>query len=148
MADITPTDIENLHFRRSMSGYAREEVDDFLQQVSDSLFHALEENQRLRTQVDDLRGQLQRYQQTEDLIRNALVLAERTADETRQRAHEEADLIRRQAEENIRALRAEQDTLQQQRLRVIAELRGVLQSQLALLETQERRLTTPPGGGG
>jgi len=148
MAEITPTDIEHMQFRKAMSGYAKEQVDEYLQRVAESLFHALEEAQRLRGQVEDLRGQVQRYQQKEELINNALVLAERTADEVRHTAHQEADLIRRQAEENIRAQRTELETLYQTRLRTLAEFRAVLQSHLNLLDAQEHRPAPPPGGSG
>ena len=153
MADITPTDIEHIHFRKAMSGYVKEEVDEFLRQVGESLYHALEEGQRLRAQLDDLRTQVQRYQQKEELINNALVLAERTADEVRSSAHREADLIRREAEEKIRTQYTEFEALHQMHLRAIIEMRAFLQSQLSLLESQEHRLsshqpTPPPGGSG
>ncbi|MHB0936311.1 MAG: DivIVA domain-containing protein [Armatimonadota bacterium] len=139
MADITPTDIVNKQFRLTMRGFDRTEVDDFLQQVSDSLYRALEENQRLRTQIEDLRGRLQHYQDTEDLIKSALMLAERTADETRQRAHQEADLIRREAETTLRTERAEMEELRQMRHRMAAELRAMLHAHLSLLDAQDGR---------
>ena len=144
MADITPTDIVNKVFRITLRGYARDEVDDFLQQVSDSLYRALEENQRLRGQLEDLRGRLQHYQDTENLIKNALLLAERTADETRQRAHQEADLIRREAENTMRTERAELEELRHTRQRIAAELRAMLHAHLTLLDTQEGSLASAP----
>jgi cell division initiation protein len=148
MADLTPNDIVNKEFRRVLRGYDTEQVDDFLQQVSDQLYRALEENQRMRGQLDDLRAQVQRYQQTEDLIKNALVLAERTAEDVRQHAHEQAALIRREAEEHIRTERAQLEEARQARLRTLSELRSVLQAQLTLLDSQEGRLSSPPPGEG
>lgn len=142
MADLTPTDIVNKEFRRSLRGYTVDDVDEFLQQASDSLFRALEEMQRLRAQVESLTDQVKRYQQTEDLIKNALVLAERTADELRSHALQDADKIRRDAEEQLHAQRTEMDTMRQTRLRIISELRAVLNSHLTMLDTQESRLTS------
>jgi len=139
MADITPTDIVNKVFRIAMRGYERNEVDDFLQQASDSLYRALEESQRLRAQMDDLRGQLQHYKDTEDLMKNALLLAERAADETRQRAHQDADLLRREAELALHTERAALEELRQSKHRMVAEFRAVLQAHLALLDAQEGR---------
>jgi cell division initiation protein len=139
MAEITPNDIINKEFRMTLRGYATEQVDDFLQQISDRLFRVMEENQRLRAQTEEVRGHLQQYQQTEELLKNALVLAERAAEETRQRAHQEADLIRREAEVQLERERASvQDTLHL-RDRAVAELRALLQSHLAMLDTQEDR---------
>ena len=139
MADITPTDIVNKQFRATLRGYDRNEVDDFLQQASDSLYRALEESQRLRAQIDDLRGRLQHFQDSEDLIKNALLLAERTADETRQHAHQEADLMRREAEHTLRTERAEMEELRQTRHRMVAELRAILHAHLNLLDAQDGR---------
>lgn len=150
MADITPTDIVNKQFRLGLRGYDKNEVDDFLQQTSDSLYRALEESQRLRAQIEDLRGRIQHYQETEDLIKNALVLAERTADEVRQRAHQEADLIKRQAEEDIRRERTELEEIRQTRFRMVAEIRGMLNTHLSMLDAQENRqyATAVPKGDG
>lgn len=141
MAELTPTDIVNKEFRVTFRGYAQGEVDDLLQQASDTLYKALEENQKLRGEVETLQARVQQYQQTEHLIKNALVLAERTADETRQHAHEEADLIRKQAEEATRREREELESLRQLRFRVIAELRGMLHAHQSLLDAQQA-----PGG--
>ncbi|HEY3378384.1 MAG TPA: DivIVA domain-containing protein [Armatimonadota bacterium] len=137
MSDLTPNDIINQEFRTTLRGYATEQVDEFLQQISDRLFRVMEENQRLNTQADDLRARLQQYQQTEDLVKKALILAERTADEVRQHAHQEADLLRREMERKLDVERDSLEEIRQLRLRAIAELRAVLYSQLALLESQE-----------
>jgi len=136
MPDITPNDVVNKEFHRGLRGYAVDQVDDFLQQVADSYFRALEESQRLRAQVDELRGRMEQYQQLEDVMKRALVLAERTADETRQRAHQEADLIRREMDDRMRSERAELETLHQTRERVLVEMRAMLQAHLSLLERQ------------
>ena len=137
MTDITPNDIVNKEFRVTMRGYAREQVDEFLQDIADALYHALGEHQRLQGQVDELRGKLDQYRQSEELLKNALVLAERAADETRQRAHQEGDLIRREAHDAVQAEYAKLESTRQLRLRLIAELRAMLNAHLALLDSQE-----------
>jgi len=144
MTDTTPNDIVNKAFRVTFRGYAPQEVDDFLQNVSDSLFHALEENRRLKSQLDEQRGRVQQYQETESLMTNALLLAQRTADDLRHQAHQEADLLRREAQQLIRAEYATLDDLRQTRQRVIAEIRAVLQSHLLLLDAQAQQ-AAPPG---
>jgi cell division initiation protein len=150
MADITPTDIVNKQFRLGLRGYDKHEVDDFLQQISDSLYKVLEENQRLRAQIEDLRGRVQHFQETEGLIKNALMLAERTADEVRQHAHQEAELIKRQAEEDLRRERTELEDSRQMRQRILAEIRALLNSHLSLIEAQENRpyMTSAPREAG
>ncbi len=130
MADITPTDIVNKTFDKSFRGYSVNDVDEFLQDVSDSLFHALEEIQHLRAQVEGLNEQVKRYQQMENLIKDSLLLAQRTAEERKAYATHEAESIRREAEERLRAERTETDTLRQTRLRMLAELRAMLNARI------------------
>lgn len=144
MADITPNDIVNKEFRVTFRGYATDQVDDFLQGVSDTLFRTIEENQRLRAQGEEMKSRVQQYAKTEELIKNALILAERTAEEVRTQAHQEADLIRRELENDMRAERAELERLRQERVRMLAEFRAVLHAHLTMLDAQERQLTASP----
>lgn len=139
MPDITPNDMINQEFRRAFRGYNAQEVDEFLQLASDSLFHAYEESQRLHAQVVSLADEVKRYQQRENLINNAIVLAERTADELKEHAVREAEHTRRAIEEQLHTQRAELEQLRQTRLRVIAELRAELTAHLSLLESAEQR---------
>lgn len=139
MVDLTPNDIVNKEFRRAFRGYSPEQVDDFLQQVSEAYFATLEENKRVRAQVDEMRALSQQFQETESLLKNTLVLAERTAEETRRNSREEADLMRREAEQQITGARAQLDELRQTRLRMLAELRAMLQAHLLLLDAQEQQ---------
>jgi cell division initiation protein len=141
---ITPNDIINKEFRKTLRGYDADQVDEYLQAVSDTLVHYLEENQRLKAHEDELRTRVQHYQETEALLSNALILAERTADETRQQAHQEADLIRREAEHKITAERTTLEEMRQYRLRIVTELRSLLRSHLTLLDSQEERLAPLP----
>ena len=146
MADLTPNDILNKSFHQTLRGYSVDEVEEFQQLTSESLFHAYEEIQRLRAQVEGLREQVERYRGTEDLIKNALVLAERTAEEARQRAHEEAELIKREARLQLQDEHNELAALRQDRRRVIAELTALLYSHLSLLKQQEKeddKVSTP-----
>lgn len=146
MAEITPNDIVNKVFRMTLRGYAADQVDDFLQEVSDSLFRTIEENQRLRAQIEELKSRVQQFTKTEDLIKNTLVLAERTAEETREQARKEADLLRREMQEKMRAERVELERTRQERLRVLAEFRAVLQAHATMLDAQERQMMTSPPG--
>lgn len=142
MAEITPNDIVNKEFRQALRGYVTDQVDEYLQLISESQFRLIEENKRLQAQAEELRSRLKQYEQTEDLIKNALVLAERTAEETRQHAHQEADLIRREAEATLTEERAALIEIHQSRSRLIAELRALLYAHLAMLEDQEKKQTS------
>lgn len=143
---LTPIDIKNKRFRRALRGYRPSEVDEFLSEVGDDYEAVVVENARLREQVAQMQQELDRYRAIEDAMKEALVLAQRTADELRATAHREAEVIRAQAE-----LQARQEYEQQQRAiqdlrvarhRFAIELQAALHGMLAFVE---RYLThTPP----
>lgn len=147
MTDITPNDIVNKEFRVAFRGYAQDDVDEYLQVVADSLFQALEENQRMRAQISELKARVGQAQQTEELIKSALVAAERTAEDVRANALREVELMRREAEAQLKEEYSDLERLLQFRLRLIAELRGLLTTHLSLLETQERRVPSSIDAG-
>ncbi|HOF88142.1 MAG TPA: DivIVA domain-containing protein [Armatimonadota bacterium] len=144
MAELTPNDIVNKQFRHTLRGYAQDEVDEFLQQAAEALYQALEDALRLRQQLSELRARLEQYEGTENLIKSALVMAERTAEDVRTAAHREAELIRREAEERTREERAATEELRQLRLRVMSELHAMLTAHLNLLESQASRFAPAP----
>ena len=137
--EISPNDILNKEFRRILRGYDPDQVAEFLQRISDHIFRLLEERQRLQSQINELQARLQQFVETEDLMHNALLLAERTAEETRQQARHEADLIRREALQQVESERAAQDALFSSRRRLVSEMRAMLQAQLAMLEHADDR---------
>ncbi len=147
MSNITPNDIVNKEFKKSLSGYNTQEVDDFMQACSDTLFHGIEEIKRLQTVIDELQKQVSNYRSQEDFIKQALILAEKTADETRSSARKEADLMRREIEIELQRERTELATLRQKQCAMLAEVRAALYSQLALLESQEKKFTPPENAG-
>jgi cell division initiation protein len=147
MSELTPNDIVNKEFKKSLSGYNVQEVDDFMQICSDALFHAIEEKKRQQAVIDDLQKQVENNRRQEDFIKSALILAEKTADETRMSARKDAELLRREIEIELQRERTELATLKQKQSAMLAEVRAALYSQLALLESQEKKFTPPESVG-
>src|SRR5919204_6043467 len=48
---LTPVDVQQQQFRRAFRGYHEQEVDDFLDRVTEDLAALLDEQQRLRDQI-------------------------------------------------------------------------------------------------
>lgn len=96
-AKITPVDIQHKEFKKSIQGYAREEVDQFLDEVIETLEADIEERTRLETLVAELSDKVSHFKAMEDSLRSTLVLAQRTADELKATAHKEVDLIKQRA---------------------------------------------------
>jgi cell division initiation protein len=94
---ITPVDIQHREFKKAIQGYAREEVDQFLDEVIETLEAGIEERTRLENQVTELSEKVSHFKAMEDSLRSTLVLAQRTADELKAAAHKEVELIKQRA---------------------------------------------------
>ena len=141
---LTPLDIQNQEFRRVLRGYSEDEVDDFLDRVVADFETLLKQNQQLRDEVEELRSRVEQYRQLENTLHSALIVAQETAEEVKQSARKEAQLIVREAEEDAlriakaaeaRVREAEERLAQMQREAQAfrAQLRSLLESHLELL---------------
>ncbi len=81
-----------------MGGYKRLDVRTFLNDVADDLEELLQNRQELNERLLAQEGRLAEYRQSEDDLRRAVVSAERIAQELRENARREAELISAQAE--------------------------------------------------
>jgi cell division initiation protein len=94
---ITPLDIEHKEFRKSLQGYAREDVDQFLDEIIASMEAQIEERSKLDAQIADLEQRVTHFRAMEESLKSTLVLAQRTADELKAAAHKEVELIKQRA---------------------------------------------------
>lgn len=90
---LTPAEIIHWQFRRRLFGYSVKDVKAFVQQVSETVAQLMEENQALKEERERLLERLQVYQAIEQQLQNALVVAEKTADDIKRQAQREAELI-------------------------------------------------------
>lgn len=90
---LTPLDIQKKEFRKSFRGYSEEEVDDFLEKVTQSYEKLYKENQELKDEVKFLREKLREYQELETTLKKAIILAERAAEDLKRNAEKEKELI-------------------------------------------------------
>ncbi|GBC92957.1 Septum site-determining protein DivIVA [bacterium HR15] len=145
---LTVLEIETKKFRRRLRGYDPVAVDAFLQEVAAHYEEVLTENHQLREELIGLREEVQRYRTLENTLKESLVLAQKSADETRANAHREAELImrearlqadqvRREAEARVQQLMREIESLEARKRAVILELRALLLAHLQALEPIE-----------
>jgi cell division initiation protein len=87
--DVSPQLLRDVEFREKWRGYSADEVDDFLERVAEGIeaLHA-----QLR-EADERATRAERrvLETSDDDVRRALVLAQRTADAALAEAQEEAD---------------------------------------------------------
>lgn len=145
MAKITIIDIQHKEFKKSLQGFDRNEVNEFLDEIIETLEDEAQNRTALQGEIADLRERLSHFKAMEESLQSTLLLAQRTADEVKAAAHKEADLIKQQARleaqreistladqiyESQREAQRHQDTAEKAK----SELRSLLMSHLAILE--------------
>lgn len=103
---ITPVDLETTVFRRGVHGYNVGEVQEFMLRITHDYEHLYRENIELKEKIEALQTQLSQYQVMEETLRNALVLAQESADEIKSIAQSKADLVVREAEQRGEHIKA------------------------------------------
>lgn len=148
MDRIMPIDLERAKFRKSFRGYETSSVDQLIKGSAESLQSLLVENSSLREELERHRQELERTKLQENTLKDALILAQKAADETRAAAHKHGENI---LEEARQAALAERLALQQQvseqrwdleRLR--SERKHFEEEFKAMLDRYQRDLTIVP----
>jgi len=96
---LTPLDINHKEFRRSLRGLRESDVKDFLREVADEMEQALATIADLRGKAQSLERRLLHYEKIEETMQNALVLAQKSAEETRLGSQKQAEVILADAEQ-------------------------------------------------
>lgn len=99
---LTPLDIENKKFGRSLKGYNVDEVDDFLDELTVEYERLYKENAELKGEVESSKKDLEHYRSVEHTLQNTLVMAQTTADDIKKMAQQQADQIIKNAQLDAR----------------------------------------------
>ena len=107
---ITPLDIENKKFsKQMMNGYNVEEVDEFLDELTEEYGKNYKEVSTLSAKVEELTNSLNHYKNIETTLQNTLVMAQTTAEEVKNVAKQQSEQIineaQKQADEIVREAR-------------------------------------------
>jgi|SRR5271165_409566 len=161
MPRITPIDVQHKTFKKALQGYDRVEVDQFLDEMIETLEDDAQGRAALEAEIADLKERISHFKAMEESLQNTLILAQRTADEVKASAHKEADLIRAEArmsvekeiatyQERANEARREYQSSLGMVEKARNELRALLMTHLSLLERTELRSngTTEPSAGG
>jgi cell division initiation protein len=117
---VSPVEIRHVKLPRALAGYRRRPVDALLEDIRVSYENVWRERADAREEIERLEAELARYRELEVLLRNALVSAERSADELRVQARREADVILEEARVRAREIASEAEA---ERERVRADIR-------------------------
>lgn len=94
---LAPIEIQKKEFHRSFRGYNEEEVKAFLEKVSADYEKIYKQNQDLKEDINLLQEKLQEYKDMESMLKNALILAQKTAEDTKKSALKEKEIILKEA---------------------------------------------------
>lgn len=138
---ITPLDIQNKEFSKAVRGYKEEDVDGFLDLLTLDLEKLLEENRKLKDQVKNLSSEVERYRTSEGAVLETLeaakalmgdisASAEKRAEILLKNAELDAQLIQREAKENIERLNEEMISVKNRLTIFRTRYRSLLESEL------------------
>jgi cell division initiation protein len=168
---IAPSEIQNTKLSAALRGYDREETDTLLTQIQASyervwsereelrsevtrLQDQARENDQLRAQLDEIEPEFEKLQKVDQLLRSALVYAERTteklkedaraeAETTVSRARKKADELNAKAEGERRRLEREIEELEEITKRTKENCRELLLQALEAIERSEAPKAEP-----
>lgn len=93
---FTPTEIQEKQFKTGL-GYDKKDVEQFLQDLSSDYAALLKENEELSKKVKEQNETVTYYKSIEKTLQKALILAEKTAQDTRATALREAEATEKEA---------------------------------------------------
>ncbi len=94
---LTPLDIENREFKKTMGGYNRDDVEDFMSLLLVDYEKLYKENLVSRDKITALNEAVEHYKGQEETMQNAILAAQKAADSLAKTANDQADLIIREA---------------------------------------------------
>lgn len=141
---LTPLDIHNKEFSRRIRGYDEDEVNEFLDQVIKDYEIVIRENKELHNQLLTLQEKLDHFSNIEETLSKTIIVAQEAADDVKNNAKKEAQLIVKEAEKNAdrivneslsksRKIAMEVEELKKQASIYRARFRTLVEAQLDLL---------------
>lgn len=94
---LTPLDIENREFKKTLVGYRREDVEDFLNLILKDYEKLYKENLAQRDKIELLTQAVNHFKSQEDIMKNSIVAAQKAADMLTHSSNESADVIVKEA---------------------------------------------------
>jgi cell division initiation protein len=142
---MTPQDIQSQQFHVRFRGFDAEEVDNFLEKVSEEYLVLIEENRELHNELEKFRAEIDSYRSREKTFQNAIMSAQQIAEEMKSKSRREAEEIVAAAKEHAREiqknasaeivdLESEVARLKNMKIEASQELHQVLRRYMAQLE--------------
>lgn len=143
---LTPVEIQTKSFKSGGLGYDKKDVDNYMREILSSYEDLYRENMELKDKIGVLNEGIQYYKTIEKTLQKALVLAEKTAEDTKNNALKEAKHIEKEAAAKAAIMLAdaknELDGLHDKTVNILqqyekykAQFKSLAASQIELLES-------------
>jgi cell division initiation protein len=131
---LTPVELRHVKLAKGLWGYRQSSTDRLLEEIVLSFEDVWRERADLEDKLERLESDIARYRDLETLLRKTLVSAERSAQELKDQARREADLVLTEAHAEARLIK-QRALVEREHLRSEASrIRSLLRSALAMVE--------------
>lgn len=142
---VSKIDLLNKQFSRSMLGYSRMEVDQFMLELAEVVGDAADAQKEMKRKIKRLEKTLKEYRQRDETLRDTLVSTQKMVDDLKVTASKEAQIIMDEARAKADAtvqkghnrlaqIHEEIEGLKRTRTQFEIQLKGLLNSHLEMLE--------------
>lgn len=97
---LTPLDIHNKEFGKGFRGYNEDEVNEFLDQIIKDYEAVIRQNKELEEKVSQLSERLSHFSNIEESLSKSIIIAQEAAEDVKNNAKKESQLIIKEAEKN------------------------------------------------
>jgi len=147
---VSKIDLLNKQFSKSMLGYSRMEVDQFMLELAEVLGDSADIQKDMRKKIKRLEKSIQEYRQRDETLRDTLMSTQKMVDDLKVAAGKEAQLIIDEARvkadatvqkghNRLAQIHEEIESLKRQRTQFEIQMKGLLKSHLEMLESDPER---------
>lgn len=101
---LTAMEITDKEFKKVMRGYSIDEVDEFLDKIAEDYESLYKENSTLKEKLSVIEEKINHYNKMEGTIHNTLLLAQNAAEQAKENAKKESELILKNANDTAQKL--------------------------------------------
>ncbi len=145
---LTPVDIENKEFTKAFRGYDIYEVEEFMKDLIKDYEKLYRDNAELKEKNAVLSETISSYKGMEETMQNAILVAQRTAEDIKQNAYERSETIIKEAErkaaETVNNANRSISNLEKTYLNMQREMNGFKAKMNSLLSTYMQLLSDLP----
>ncbi len=152
---FTPHSIKNQEFSRSVRGYDKDEVNAFLENVSDEFEKLKYENDKMTSEIDLLKDQVNEFKKIEKTLQETLLKAQESSSKAVDSAKKQTSLMIKEAElkavqiidnakESSEFIRNAVMKLREEKNLLVAKIKAMVDSQAKLLAMNVENIEAQP----